>query len=64
MEIVFDKLREAGLKEKERKCTLGSGSYIYLGHVVGNGLVQPMECKVEAVPKTKKDVCSFLGLCG
>ena len=69
MEIVFDKLREAELKLKERKCTFGSGSYIYLGHVVGNGLVQPMECKVEAVktfkqPKTKKDVRSFLGLCG
>ena len=68
MEIVFDKLREAGLKVKERKCTFGSGSCIYLGHVVGNGLVQPMECKVEAVktfkqPKTKKDVRSFLGLC-
>ena len=68
MEIVFDKLREAELKVKERKCTFGSGSCIYLGHVVGNGLVQPMECKVEAVktfkqPKTKKDVRSFLGLC-
>ena len=47
MEIVFDKLREAGLKVKERKCTFGSGNCIYLGHVVGNGLVQPMECKVE-----------------
>ena len=69
MEIVFDKLKEAGLKVKERKCTFGSGSCIYLGHVVGNGLVQPMECKVEAVktfkhPKTKKDFRSFLGLCG
>ena len=69
MEIVLDKLREARLKVKERKCAFGSGSCIYLGHVVGNGLVQPMECKVEAVktfkqPKTKKDVRSFLGLCG
>ena len=49
VEIVFDKLREAGLKVKERKCTFGSGSCIYLGHVVGSGLVQPMECKVAAV---------------
>ena len=69
MEIVFDKLREAGLKVKERKCTFGSGSCIYLEHIVGNGLAQPMECKVEAVktfkqPKTKKDFRSFLGLCG
>ena len=69
MEIVFDKLREAELKVKERKCTFRSGSCIYLGHVVGNGLVQPMECKVEAVktfkqPNTKKDVRSYLGFCG
>ena len=69
MEIVFDKIREAGLKVKERKCTFGNGSCIYLGHVVGNGLVQPMECKVEAVKifkqtKTKRDVRSFLGHCG
>ena len=69
MEIVFDKLREAGLKVKEKKCTFGSGSCIYLGHIVGNGLAQPMECKVEEVkifkqPKTKKDVRSILGLCG
>ena len=69
MEIVFEKLREAGLKVKERKCTFGSGSCINLGHVVGNGLVQPMDCKVKAVktfkqPKTKKDVRSFFGLCG
>ena len=68
MEIVFEKLREAGLKVKERKCTFGYGSCIYLGHLVGNCLVQPMQCKVEAVkifkhPKTKKDVRSFLGLC-
>ena len=69
MEIVFDKLRKAGLKVKERKCTYGNGGCIYLGHVVGNGLVQPMECKVEAVKtfkqlKTEKDIRSFLGLCG
>ena len=44
MEIVLDKLREAELKVKERKCTFGSGSCIYQGHMVGNGLVQPMEC--------------------
>ena len=44
VEIVFDKLRGAELKVKERKCTFGSGSCIYLGHVVGNGLAQRMKC--------------------
>ena len=42
---------------------------MYLGHVVGRGEVQPMECKVQAVMKyaqhkTKKQVRAFRGLCG
>ena len=46
-----------------------SGSCEYLGHVVGNGTVRPMDCKVASVrdfkvPLTKKDVRSFLGLYG
>ena len=69
LNIVFEKLREAGLTVKERKCTFGSESCEYLGHVVGNGTVRPMDCKVASVrdfnvPLTKKDVRSFLGLCG
>ena len=41
----------------------------YLGHGVGGGEVRPMDCKVKAVkeyeiPKTKKQVHAFLGLCG
>ena len=59
LNIVFEKLREAGLTVKERKCTFGSGSCEYLGHVVGNGTVRPMDCKVASVrdfnvPLTKK----------
>ena len=47
----------------------GSESCEYLGHVVGNGRVRPMDCKVASVkgfnaPQVKKDVRSFLGLCG
>ena len=69
LDTVFTKLRKAGLNVKERKCTFASGSCVYLGHVVGNGSVKPMDCKVSAVknfrePQTKKDVRSFLGLCG
>ena len=41
----------------------------YLGHVVGGGKVQMEPLKIRAiqnfeVPKTKKEVCSFLGLTG
>ena len=69
LDTVFTKLRKAGLNVKERKCTFASGSCVYLGHVVGNGSVKPMDCKVSAVknfrePQTKKDVRWFLGLCG
>ena len=42
---------------------------MYLGHTVGNGIVQPELSKVEAVqqwpvPETKKQVRAFLGLTG
>ncbi len=39
MEIVFDKLREVGLKVKERKYIQLPLPKVYLGHIVGNGLV-------------------------
>ena len=66
-DIAFSKLKQAGLTVKE--CTFASGKCIYLGHIVGGGLVKPMDCKVLAVknfkqPKTKKEVRSFLRLCG
>ena len=69
LEIVFNRLREAGLTVKERKCVFGCGTCVYLGHVVGGGTIKPMECKVIAVkvfqqPQSKKDVRAFLGLCG
>ena len=42
---------------------------MYLGHVVGGGIVQPEASKVEvvkqfSVPETKKQVRAFLGLTG
>ena len=42
-------------------------SYMYLGYYVGNGHIRVERSKVEAVsafpvPKTKKEVHSFLGL--
>ena len=69
LQIVFNRLRVAGLTVKERKCTFGYGTCVYLGHVVGGGTIKPMECKVIAVkefqqPRSKKDVRAFMGLCG
>ena len=66
---VLSKLKEAGSTIKERKCNFAVNQCEYLEHVVGDGKVQPMECKIRSVqlfnqPKTKKQVRSFLGLCG
>ena len=54
---------------KETKCALGEATCIYLGFVVGSGTVKPMQGKVSAIrefgrPKTKREVRSFLGMCG
>ena len=44
LELVFNRLRGAGLTVKERKCTFGCGTCVYLGHMVGGGTIKPMEC--------------------
>ena len=66
---VLGRLRQAGLTAKPRKCQFGMQECTYLGHVVGGGVVKPHSSKVEAVvsfpvPKTKKEVRTFLGLSG
>ena len=62
--IVLQKLRDAGLT-----CQFAMDQCSYLGHVVGNGVVKPEEHKVKAVkefavPQTKREVRTFLGLTG
>ncbi|XP_078246380.1 uncharacterized protein LOC144588118 [Pogona vitticeps] len=52
---------------KENKLQLGSPEIKYLGHIVGGGVIKPLEAKIEAVrdwprPNTKKKVKSFLGI--
>ena len=69
LEIVFNRLREADLTIKERKCAFRCGTCVYLGHVVDGGTIKPMECTVIALnefqqARSKKDAGAFLGLCG
>ena len=52
---------------KARKCEFGASECIYLGHIVGSGIVKPEEHNTAAVqqfptPETNKAVCSFLCL--
>lgn len=68
LELVFEKLRAAGLKLKARKCTLFSKQVKYLGDVMSEEGVETDVEKVEAVrkwpePVNKTQVRSFIGLC-
>ncbi|KAK3090518.1 hypothetical protein FSP39_012438 [Pinctada imbricata] len=69
IERVVIKLQEAGLTIRPSKCKLGSDRIECLGHIVGNGTIQPDPNKVRAVeefplPITKTNLKSFLGLTG
>ena len=66
---VLQRIRQAGLRIKARKCNFAVNECKYLGHIVGKGRIRPMQCKVDAVqaftqPTTKKQVRAFTGLCG
>ena len=59
---MFARLEEAGLTAKPSKCVFGASKCKYLGHIVGNGVVEPDPSKVQAVlhfpvPTTKTQVC-------
>ena len=67
--LLLQKLREADLTVKQKKCQLAMSRCSYLGHVVGEGLVRHEHSKVDSVkqfqvPTTKSDVRTFLGLTG
>ena len=46
---IFSRLETAGLTLKLKKCQFGASEAVYLGHVVGNGNVQPSPVKIEAI---------------
>lgn len=65
---VFLRLRSANLKLNPRKCSFFKREIKYLGHVVSEGGVTTDPEKISAVrnwpvPRTKKQVRSFLGFC-
>ena len=69
VQIVFDRLTEAGLTLNAKKCTIGGAKVSYLGHEVGCGTIAPIHAKTKAIaqlppPKTKTEVRSFLGSVG
>lgn len=66
---LFCRLAEAHLTVNLAKCEFARATVTYLGRVVGQGQVRPVDAKVRAVlqfpvPTTKKELMRFLGLVG
>ena len=67
LQEIFHRLRQANLKAKPSKCIFATNSVKYLGHILSSKgvLPNPEKTKVIAdfpVPKTRKQVRSFLGI--
>ena len=69
IEIVFQKLKIAGLKLKESKCDFFKSEIHYLGHLISDKGIQPLPEKLDTIrnmprPRTPKEIKQFLGLTG
>ena len=69
LEEVFQRIRDAGMKLKPRKCCLARDEVVFLGHKVSRAGVQPDPANVAKVrgwprPEKAEDLKSFLGLTG
>ena len=67
LELVFQRVRKAGLKLKPSKCSLFQRETSYLGHVISAEGVKTDPKKVETVknflpPRNLKDVQTFIGM--
>ncbi len=68
LQEVFNRLRSAGLKLKPQKCKFAAKKVNYLGHDISSSGVEMETAKLQAVesfpvPKSQKQVRSFIGLC-
>ncbi|XP_035988756.1 uncharacterized protein LOC118561082 [Fundulus heteroclitus] len=69
LEEVLRRLQSAGLTINPEKCVLAQSETEYLGFVIGNGVIKPQVRKVHAIescplPRTRKQLRSFLGMAG
>ena len=69
IQIIFQKLIDAGLKLKESKCDFFKKEIHYLGHLISSEGIHPLLKKLDTIhnmprPKTPKEIKQFLGLCG
>ena len=69
LEIIFHRLKEAGLKMKHSKCDFFKSEIHYLGHLISADGIRPLPNKLDSikhmpVPKDAKEIKQFLGLTG
>ena len=69
IEAFFERLTQANLTVNLTKSEFAQGTVMYLGYVVGQGQVKPIDGKIKAVcnfpcPETKKQLMHFLGKVG
>ena len=69
LEIISERLHEAGLKLKRSKCSFMRMHVEYLGHLISEKGIEPMPDKLSAIkempaPRNPKEIKQFLGLAG
>ena len=69
LEIIFGRLKEAGLKLRRSKCSFMKFHIEYLGHLISEKEIEPMPDKLTAIkemlaPRSPKEIKRFLGLVG
>jgi hypothetical protein len=67
LELIFQRLTEAGLKVNAKKSFFGQSELEYLGYWITRAGIQPVSKKVEAIkniapPKNKRELRKFIGL--
>lgn len=68
LSLIFERLQEAGLKLKPRKCKLFAKEVEFLGHVISEAGIKTDPSKTSRIemwrtPKNVKEVRAFVGLC-
>ena len=69
LEIIFERLCEAGLKLNRSKCSFIKMHREFLGHLISEKGIEPMPDKLSAIkempaPRNPKEIKQFLGLVG
>ena len=69
IEHFFQIMREAKLTINLMKSEFGKATVKYLGHIVGQGQVRPLDAKIQTIvkypiPTSRKELARFLGMAG